>query len=66
MPDIQEAKCFEFTVQILPPPPPPISISVNALACNLLNSLLGNQLNHLPKISSFLYPLSLQFGDVEL
>ena len=20
MPDIQEAKCFEFTVQILPPP----------------------------------------------
>ena len=21
MPDIQEAKCFEFTVQILPPPP---------------------------------------------
>ena len=22
MPDIQEAKCFEFTVQILPPPAP--------------------------------------------
>jgi len=22
MPDIQEAKCFECTAQILPPPPP--------------------------------------------
>ena len=43
MPDIQEAKCFEFTVQILPPPPrssqgaanmfcPPRFISVYALA----------------------------------
>ena len=25
MPDIQEAKCFEFTVQILPPPLNPLS-----------------------------------------
>ena len=42
MPDIQEAKCYEFTVRILPPPP--------------LGAPRGGQKNVLPLRANFAPP----------